>query len=108
MKRSSALLIGCFISVLAMAQTGQTDIAIIPQPVKLEKNAGWFILPQKLFIDAGSHPQVKNVAGYLKEHLTTPTGKNITISTGGGKPAIFLRLLEQQDTSIGKEGYHLQ
>lgn len=107
MKKLSGLIYCCFISTLLFAQTNKTEIAIIPEPVQIIEHEGRFHLPQSIVIEAGTEPEIRNVASFLQEQLSTPTGITITINKTAPTAAIKLLLYENADTTLSKEGYRL-
>jgi hexosaminidase len=100
-----------FISFLflstAFSQSNNTDIAIIPEPVTVVKNAGQFILPTKVVIDAGSQPEMAQVIALLRNRITSATGGSVTVSSTSKSATIRLTLNKTGDDKIGNEGYQL-
>jgi hexosaminidase len=59
-------------------------------------------------IEAGKADDLKLVTGFLKNKLAGSTGFKVTVKAISEAPAtIKLLILKRQDTTIGKEGYHL-
>lgn len=104
MKKIFSLMGGC---LLAAAAFGQSAIAIIPEPVSLQKKEGTFALPQQVVIEAGNQPELKTTVSFLKDRLSIPTGKTVTVSPSATGAAIRLQLNKTNDAAIGKEGYQL-
>src|SRR5437588_3770846 len=96
----------CFVSIAAFSQENKADIAIIPEPVSVVKSAGVFVLPQKVSIDVNSRPEMKQVIAFLKERLSTATGKPVIVSNSVSS-TIKLILNKTPDAAIGNEGYRL-
>ena len=107
MKKFLGLLCCCFMSVIAFGQTGKTKIAIIPEPVSVNENAGHFSLPQNVVIEAGTQPEMKQVIAFLKDRLSIPTGIPVIVKNTAPSATIQLILNKKTDAVIGKEGYHL-
>lgn len=107
MKFNCLFLCLCFISATSLAQNDTSQIAIIPQPVKVIKNAGHFLLPQTIVIAAPSEPEMKQVIAFLSDRLSTPTGIPVTIKNADPTAAVQLILNKKEDNTIGKEGYNL-
>ncbi len=107
MKKRSGLFFCLFVSVMAFSQNNTTGIAIIPEPVNVVKNAGVFVLPKAITIEAGSQPELKQVITTLKNRLSLPTGLPVTVSNSAPAAAVRLVLNKTQNTEIGKEGYQL-
>ncbi len=108
MKKLSLSFCCCFITFLSFSQVSKTTLAIIPEPVKTITQTGQFILPTHVVIEAGASNEIKLVTTYLKNKLTTSTGALVTVKNTSATPAtIKLSLYKKQDTTLGKEGYHL-
>ena len=52
----------------------QNEISIIPEPAKLTRNEGRFVLPSKISIGADQDPGLKQAIADLTARLTIPTG----------------------------------
>lgn len=96
-----------FISVIAFSQSDTTGIAIIPEPVNIVKNTGVFSLPGNITIEAGSQPELKQTVLLLKERLSVPTGRPVTVSNSAPAATVRLLLNTIPNAEIGKEGYLL-
>lgn len=108
MKQLSLLICCCFLSLLAFSQQGaKTGIAIIPEPVSVTENTGHFSLPRTVTIAAADAPGMKEVTAFLKDRLSIPTGRQVTVSHVASHAVIRLLLNETADATIGKEGYRL-
>jgi len=82
------------------------EFAIIPEPVSLLKTSGSFILPENIIIVAT--PEMKQVADYLQEKLSVPTGKYVSeFTTTSATPTIRLMLNSKANQQLGNEGYQL-
>ncbi|WP_259069983.1 beta-N-acetylhexosaminidase [Mucilaginibacter sp. X4EP1] len=103
------LVINClFVSVLSFAQVTKTAPAVIPEPVSLITKQGDFILPKHILIAAPVQADVRLVATYLKNKLTTATDNQVLVKSAFSTPAtIKFALNAKADTVLGKEGYHL-
>ncbi|WGQ12347.1 family 20 glycosylhydrolase [Pedobacter gandavensis] len=86
-----------------------TEIAIIPEPVSVIKQAGHFILPENVSIHAPANPELKQVTAFLQERLSIPTGRYVSILSGhaGDHAQIRLILNDKQNPQLGNEGYQL-
>ncbi len=108
MKKLSLLFISIVTFSVAFCQNDNTDVAIIPQPVKLVKNTGYFILPSNILIQADASPALEATIASLTTHLTVPTGYRAYVNTTKGIPvAVRLILNKMADNTLGDEGYHL-
>ncbi len=84
------------------------EISIIPEPVRLVKHTGHFVLPHIITIQVGKSPELKQTVAFLKERLSVPTGYDVNlINPPVANPTIKLIINDEEDTSLGKEGYHL-
>ena len=82
------------------------EFAIIPEPVSLLKTSGSFVLPENIIIVAT--PEMKQVADYLQEKLSVPTGKYVSeFTTTSAAPTIRLILNSKTNQLLGNEGYQL-
>ncbi|WP_233165627.1 beta-N-acetylhexosaminidase [Pedobacter sp. ASV12] len=85
-----------------------SEIAIIPEPVSIIKQAGHFVLPANIVIQAHKSPELKQTIAFLQERLSTPTGYYVsTISAPSATATIKLIINETNDAAIGMEGYRL-
>lgn len=106
MKKIVKLILCCLITVRSFGQVNDTGIAVIPAPVSVTKTPGQFILPQKVSIEAGSRPEMKQAIAFLKDRLSV-TATNVTVANTLPTATIRLQLNTTEDNSIGKEGYKL-
>jgi hexosaminidase len=104
MKKILSLLGSCLLAAMAF---GQSPIAIIPEPVSLQKKEGSFTLPQQVVIEAGNQPELRTTVSFLRDRLSIPTGKSVTVSPSATGAAIRLQLNKTSEAAIGKEGYQL-
>jgi len=107
MKKYCLLAIALLTSAVSFCQTPADSIAIIPQPVKLVKNTGYFTLPAAITIAADAAADVKPAISVLTSHLTKPTGYTVNTTTAKGAATITLALNKTVDITLGDEGYHL-
>ncbi len=85
------------------------EIALIPEPVTLTKEKGYFILPQNIILQAAKATELGQSITFLKKKLGIPTGYFINSAATTKKTAhIKLVLTHKNDSLIGAEGYHLQ
>jgi hexosaminidase len=98
------LLFSCFLQLFTCF--AQENISIIPQPVKLTKNEGHFILPGNISINADDNPGLKTPLADLTDRLTIPTGYHVTM-TKSGSSIIRISLNKTTDPALGNEGYQL-
>jgi hexosaminidase len=103
MKHITSLLTGIFILINGFAQD---NISIIPEPVKLTKNQGHFILPATIRISADKNPELKPALADLSDRLTISTGYHVEM-TNSGSSVIRIILNKTMDPELGSEGYQL-
>lgn len=85
-----------------------TPIAIIPEPVKLVKQPGHFVLPQNISIQVGKSPELKQTVAFLQQRLTVPTGYFVSVvHPPMANATIKLIINDTEDATLGNEGYHL-
>ncbi|MFI5452039.1 beta-N-acetylhexosaminidase [Pedobacter sp. UC225_61] len=85
-----------------------SEIAIIPEPVSVMKQAGHFVLPANIVIQANKSPELKQTVAFLQERLSTPTGYYTSIISTPSATATFKLILnDKQDATLGTEGYHI-
>lgn len=84
------------------------EISIIPEPVRLVKQSGHFILPHIITIQVGKSPELKQTVAFLKERLSIPTGYDVNVvNPPVANPTIKLIINDEEDSTLGTEGYHL-
>ena len=103
MKKITLLLAGFFSLLVGLAQE---SISIIPQPVKLVKNQGHFLLPANISISADENQGLKTTLANLTDRLTIPTGYHVSM-TNSGSAVIRINLNKTADPELGSEGYRL-
>lgn len=106
MNRAIVFIFGIFISTITWGQN-KSEIAIIPQPVKVEQKSGFFSLPQNITIHAAGITELKQTVTYLEKRLSVPTGKKVSVSANAPAAIIKLELNKTADASLGNEGYRL-
>lgn len=85
-----------------------SEIAIIPEPVRLVKQTGHFLLPNNITIQVGKSASLKQTVAFLQERLSVPTGYHVnTVSPPATNATIKLIINDAEDTTLGTEGYHL-
>ena len=106
MKKSSAVIFMlAFFTMVTFAQQGKTSLAIIPEPVSLVEKAGVYVLPDPITIVSPSDKAMTFVNEYLRNKLSTATGRQVFVEERNTRPAIRLMLNSKPDNQIGNEGY---
>ena len=100
------LLAALFTTLGALAQASDSTIALIPQPVSMQRLTGSFTIPASLVIETA--PEAKAVAEYLSKRISTPTGYAVTVKEGNTAGSGKIKLLLTKDKSYKKEQYQLQ
>jgi hexosaminidase len=108
MKQISLLLTSFLIGTMVIAQT-PNDIAIIPQPVSLEKKSARFVLSGQTKVAADTkNADVQRVVRLFTDKVKTATGYTLAAAPPAVKAnAIGFTLNKTADKAIGKEGYTL-
>jgi hexosaminidase len=104
MKKIAIALCCYLLGLHAIGQNESTSIAIIPEPVQLVKNAGSFILPNTISIEAPDLTALKATSNFLQQRLSLAAGYNVTISNNSPTPTIKLVLNKTPNQIIGNEG----
>jgi hexosaminidase len=103
MKKITFVLAGLFQLFTCFSQD---QISIIPQPAKMEKTGGHFILPAEIHISADENSGLKQSIADLTERLTISTGYHV-VMTKPGAAVIRINLNKAPDPELGNEGYQL-
>lgn len=106
MKALFIFLLVITLPLLAITQTGNDAIRIIPEPVSVKTIPGRFELPQQIVIGTEFQSELSYVINHLKSRLEKPTGLAVSVNTSP-QPTIQLVLNKNADASIGNEGYKL-
>jgi len=107
MKKISLLVSTCLLSALSYAQQASPEIAIIPEPVRITRHTGTYVLPGAVVIESGSQPEMTPVLNLLRNKFSTATGKMTVIRTSAPTAALKLIINKKADAVLGKEGYFL-
>src|SRR5690606_36376711 len=93
---------------LLSERTAAQEISIIPEPVSLIRNAGYYTLPENVVIQAVKVKDLKHVLDHLKDKLSTATQNYISVTSNANTAAhIKFILNDKSDASLGEEGYKL-
>jgi hexosaminidase len=86
-----------------------TEISIIPEPVNLVRNTGFFTLPENVIIQAVKAKELKHAVDHLKNRLGTVTQHYISVtSTTNTSANIKFILNDKYNATLGAEGYQLE
>ena len=89
------------------SQSSSVEPSIIPEPVKLVKTTGYYVLPKNVSIEISSIPELKETSNILQQRLSQATGAHVTLSATNPAAGIRLILNKAADNTIGIEGYNL-
>ncbi|MEP6682816.1 MAG: beta-N-acetylhexosaminidase, partial [Parafilimonas sp.] len=106
MKKTGLFFVCVFINVIVFCQTN-SQIAIVPQPVKVEQKLGYFILPKNITIQTVETTDLKQTVVDLQKRLSVATGYKVAISGNAPTAIIKLELNKTGDIKLGDEGYTL-
>ncbi|MDF2190225.1 beta-N-acetylhexosaminidase [Paraflavitalea sp. CAU 1676] len=111
MKKGSLVILYLLI-VLPMLAQQATDVAIIPEPVSLEKRTGSFQFSGSTRIEAADrHPDVLRVANLFADQVRKATGYKATVQTTAAATRtnlVSFVLNKAEDMELGTEGYRLE
>ena len=106
MKKAALFVTGIFISIISFCQNN-SQIAIVPQPVKLTQQQGYFTLPQNITIQTVETTELKQTLVDLQKKLSVPTGYKVSVSGNAPTASIKLELNKTENATLGDEGYTL-
>lgn len=111
MKKLISLILS--ISLFSAAQGQQAPVAIIPQPVEVKTDTGFFSLnPSSAITVSSEDADAKRVADLLAAELSRAAGYKLVVRTGDAMTRnignIQLSLNKTVDDAIGNEGYRLK
>ncbi|RYF70261.1 MAG: beta-N-acetylhexosaminidase, partial [Cytophagaceae bacterium] len=94
--------------LLTLASYAQQPIHLIPQPVSVQTQAGYFVLNKATAITY-SKPESATLAALLAQQLADQISFTLTnkVATVAPANAIFLVLNSVPDARLGREGYRL-
>ncbi len=103
-----AILLSCYLSgTYAICQSTSTAIAIIPEPVQMVQNAGTFVLPATITIEAPGLPALKPTLDFLQQRFALATGYKVLFGSQMPEAVIKLVINTTVNPVIGNEGYQL-
>lgn len=89
-----------------LSSFGQSQVSIIPEPVKLVRTSGNFILASNISIGVDPDPGLKQAVSALEKSLSVPTGYHVSVNHGNSA-TILMVLNKTANTELGNEGYQL-
>ncbi len=105
MKKIFLILLCCSVISNSYSQSGNETLSIIPEPVSVIKNAGYFTLPENISIEARAGQGLDNITSFLSNQLSVATGYKTSVSNSSS--AIQFIINVSADKTIGDEGYKL-
>jgi hexosaminidase len=106
MKKLICILVTCLSTLITFSQS-TNQIAIIPEPVSLQKTQGQFIAPARISIYTENPEALKQPIEVLRKHFSIAAGLPVSVSTTQKTSTITLQLNKTESSKIGKEGYEL-
>ncbi|MDN3654825.1 family 20 glycosylhydrolase [Ferruginibacter paludis] len=106
MKRIVFFLACCLPGLHTFCQQA-APVSIIPEPVQMVQNAGVFMLPSTITIEAPILPAVKPILDMLQQRLSAATGYKVLFGNEMPSAILKLSLNKTADATIGSEGYRL-
>lgn len=107
MKKIFLLAVYCLAGSLSYAQQASPEFSIIPEPVKITRHPGMYVLPKAIVVQSSSDAAMTPVLNLVKNKFSTATGKMVIIQAIAPTAAIKLIINKKADAIIGKEGYLL-
>ena len=107
MKRTAIILLASLSALACFCQPGSPQTAIIPEPVKLVANEGYFTLPADCAVEISAGGSFAAISQAVKNQLGIPTGNHLKISTNDATSPVRLVLGKANDILLGDEGYKL-
>ena len=107
MKKIVILSFCYLLGIHAICQNAPTPIAIIPEPVLVVQNAGTFMLPNTITVEAPGLNELKPTLDFLQQRFTLATGYKILFGSQLPSAVIKLVVNAKPDIAIGNEGYQL-
>lgn len=99
------------LSLYGIQQGVAQEINLLPQPVSLHQQAGVFILsPQVTIVYQRDKSELRDIALSLQQRIARPTGMQLSLRYSKDNKIsryILLKLNDQADSRLGKEGYTL-
>ncbi len=106
MKKAALFFASIFISIVGFCQTDYA-IAIVPQPVKVIRTTGYFILPKNITINIVRNNSFKTKLPFnCSNGFPYSTGYKVSL-TEKASAIIKLELNTKEDTKLDSEGYYL-
>lgn len=107
MKKLIVIVHFIFIAICSQAHEKDSSISIIPEPVQITRNAGYFVLPHNITINTVELTDLKHTLVFLQEKLSTSTGAHVTLNNNDENATIKIWLNKTPDNILGDEGYKL-
>jgi hexosaminidase len=106
MKKLCLFFLTC-LTITGYAQSSDWGIAIIPEPVSLQKQRGSFVVSGGLILYVGKNAEVKRIGARLAERITAATGYEVSLNENTDPQLNGISLVLTDDQAIPKEGYQL-
>lgn len=96
------------VRISAFSQEAESKISIIPEPVDIVRQVGYFTLPEEFSIRSAAKPEILNTVLQLSKKIALVTGRTPSHTTTNANAAIHLEINSVPIASLGNEGYQLQ
>lgn len=83
-------------------------VGLIPEPVKLTRNTGNFVLSEETKVITNGDESVATSAKMFAERVNFRTGNRLSVTTSAKGKNIFLQINKIRNNEIGNEGYILE
>lgn len=104
--KKTLLVLSLLVATLGSKAQSASEIALIPQPVSVEKKNGHFQLSQSTSIVVPSNnAEVARVVEFFTRSLARSTGFSLPVSSSKSDGSISFSLNSSQDAVLGTEGY---
>lgn len=108
LRKVTLLIVLGFHFLYLRGQNKQATLSLIPEPVNVVHETGWFVLPTKIKVEIPESPELKAAVSILAKHLSRPTGSKVKV-INKTSPNATVRLLLNNNirAKVNDEGYQL-
>ncbi len=104
----SRFLLSFFLICITLGGFSQTVVSLIPEPVRITKNAGYFELTGKTKIITNGDQSVLQPAKIFADRVNFFTGNELAVVSFAKGKNIVLQINKIRNNEIGNEGYTLE
>lgn len=106
--KATILVLLCFHILCLRGQDKSSTLSLIPEPVNVVREAGWFALPTKIKVEMPNNPELKVALSILTGRLSRPTGSKVKVVNKTATGATVRLLLNSSiGSKVKEEGYQL-